>query len=292
MSRLNPHYLHHHTGLEAVVSPPLDLVTAVAWHPQREELLAGTRDGCLVSVDPLMGTREIACDLPEAGALSISPDGTQVALLGRAAPLEIRGLPDGDLQVQVDMQFVGDLWVGWWRGGVAVAGQGLDRRQVVVLDHAGRRRASGELPPGVVVGVDAKGHLMLGRVSSRGARILPLGRGRFDTMPPTSHRLRFGPGGRLIGVAEGGVTIWDQGSGPVTVKTYGVSAAALTPSGQALAIGTRDGGVALVAVGGGALERARPGQTGGHDQAVRVLAFSQRGRWLASVGERIWLWSW
>lgn len=292
MSGLDPHYLHERTGLEAVVSPPVDLVTALAWHPLREELIAATRDGRLVVIDPVMGTREVADDLPEGGALAVSPDGTQVAVLGRGAGLQIRALPGGDLLAAADPRLLGDLWVGWWRGGVAVAGQGLDKREVLVFDHQAKRRAAGELPQGVVVGLDDDRRLVLGRVTGQGADIIPLGKGRFDRTPPTSHRLRFGPGARLIGVAEGGVTVWTRGSAPVTVRTFGVSAAALTPSAEGLAIGTRDGGVALTKLGAGTLDRAHPGRTGGHEQAVRILSFSRRGRWLASVGDRTWLWSW
>ena len=78
MSGMDPHYLHERTGIAAVVSPPVDLVTALGWHPRREELVVATRDGRLVSVDPVLGTRELAGDLPEAGVLAVSPDGEQV----------------------------------------------------------------------------------------------------------------------------------------------------------------------------------------------------------------------
>ena len=292
MSGLDPHYLHERKGLEAVVSPPVDLVSALAWHPRREELVVATRDGRLASVDPVMGTRELARDLPEAGALAISPDGGQVAILGRGSALELRALPTGERLAVVELRFLGDLWVGWWKGGVAAAGQGLDRREVVVMDGEGRRRASGELPPGAIVGVDEEERLVLGRVSSAGPQVVRLGKGRLDRQPPTGHRLRFGPGGRLIGVAEGGGPVWNRGEPPLTVRSFGVSAAALGPDERSLAIGTREGEVALADLGGGPLKRAHPGRTGGHDEAVRVLSFSRRGRWLASVGDRTWLWSW
>jgi len=292
LAGLDPHYLHERSGIAAVVSPPVEAVTALAWHPRREELFAATRDGRLISVDPVMGTRELAKDLPEAGAVAVSPQGDLLAVLGRAGPLEIRDLSDGSCRVQVAMNLLGDLWVGWWKGGVVLSGRDLDHRQVVVLDHKGRRRASGVLPPGVVVGVDADAQPVLGKVTRTGPEIRRLGKGGFSRQPPTSHRLRFGPGGRLVGVAEGGVTVWTPGEPPLTVRSFGVSAATLSNDASALAVGTREGGVAVARLGGDSLERAHPGRTDGHDLAVRILAFSHRGRWLASVGERTWLWSW
>lgn len=291
MTGLDPHYLHEHSGLEAVVSPPVDGVLAAAWHPRREELVVADRDGQLSLVDPVMGTRVIADDLPEAGAIAISRDGERVAVLGRGAPLVVRPLGAGDAHFSVPLALLSDLWVGFFNGGVAVVGQGLEGRELRVFDMAGRPRANAQVPPGVVVGLDADGRLLMGRVTSTGPEVLHIGRGRLSRRKPTSHRLRFGQAGLLFGVAEGGVTVWPRGAPPLTVRMFGVSAAAVSRDGQLLALGTRDGEVALAGLDSGALDRGRPGRTGGHDQPVRSLSFSCRGRWLASVGDRTWLWS-
>jgi len=291
VTSLDPHYLHEQRGLDAVVSPPVDGVVATAWHPRREELHVATKEGELAAVDPVMGTRCYARGLPEAGALALSADGGMVAALGRAGPLQVRSTGDGTLLFSADLALLSDLWVGFFAGGVAAAGQGLESRELRVFDLKGRARATGVLPPGVAVGVDADRHLLVGRVSDAGVEVLRVGRGRLARRQPTGHRLRFGKGGLLYGIADGGVTVWPpSGRAPLTVRMFGVSAAAVDRSGDWVALGTRDGEVALAPVTGGSLDRGHPGRTGGHDQAVRALAFSERGRWLASVGDRTWLW--
>lgn len=293
MGGRDPHYLHERRALEALVSPPVDQASALAWHPRREEMVVASRSGALWSVDPVMGTRCLADDLPEAGALCVAPEGDRVAVLGRGDGLQVRAWPGGERLCEAALPLLGDLQIGFWRGGIFAAGQGMERRELFVLDDRGRRKARGELPPGVVVGLDAERRICLGRVGSQGPEILRLGEGRFRPQEPTSHRLRFAGPGTLLGVAEGGVTVWAPDSPPLTVRAFGVSAAALSPQGTHLALGTREGGVALAGLEGNSpLSRAHPGRTGGHEQAVRALQFSLRGRWLASLAERIWLWSW
>jgi hypothetical protein len=39
------------------------------------------------------------------------------------------------------------------------------------------------------------------------------------------------------------------------------------------------------------LERARPGKVGGHSSAVRAMAFSARGRWLATAADELRVWT-
>ncbi|MCB9777247.1 MAG: hypothetical protein H6742_01620 [Alphaproteobacteria bacterium] len=292
MSGLDPHYRHDRSGLQAVVSPPVDDVCAVAWHPRREELVVAGRAGTLALFDPVMGTRTLADDLPEAGAVAVDGTGERVAILGRGGPLELRTLPGADRIARVEVGLVSSLWVAWWRNGVVVTGKGLDGARILVLDEQGRRRAAGALPDGVVAGVDADGRIVLGRVTSGGPEIHPLGKGRFDRRAPTSHRLRFTGQGRLLGVAEGGVTVWEPDGSSLTVRSFGITSAALSRDEQTVAIGTRDGGVGLAGLQAGSVDRAHPDKTGGHELAVRSVGFSRRGRWLASVGDRLWLWSW
>ena len=76
----------------------------------------------------------------------------------------------------------------------------------------------------------------------------------------------------------------------VTVKLYDVANAALTPDGETLALATRGGGVSVTVARPG-VPRVNPEGVGGHDAPVTGLAFSQKERWLASLAEKVWIWS-
>ena len=287
------HYLHARGGLEAVVSPPVEGATALDWLPQREELVVASNTGQLSLVDPVMGTRTIATGLGEPGAVAVDPEGQAVAVLVRGSGLEIRALSDGAVRGRYKAALFADLWVGWWKGGVAIAGEGLDGRQWCVFDAGGHLLQQGTLPKGACVGVGPKGGLLLGRVSAEGPEVIPLGKGELGPGEPTRHRLRFASGGVLLGVAEGGVTLWRGKSAPSrTVRCYGVTSAQLDPDGQLLAVGTRDGGVAVSLVEADRADKKQIEQKGGHEGAVTSIAFARQGRFLATAGEKkCWLWS-
>ena len=144
------------------------------------------------------------------------------------------------------------------------------------------------------MGVSNRGKLVLGRVTPRGAEVVPLD-APLRNDPPTKHRLRFSSSGVLYGVAEGGVAVWNPTGTTITattVRCYGVSSAALDPAGEWLALGTRDGSVAVTAIGAGRVDRGQPDPQGGHNTPVLDIAFAKRGRWLATAGLRCWIWTW
>lgn len=285
------HYLHDRRDIDPVMSPPIDEARVLDWFPDREELLVGAADGGLYRVDPIMGTRTIADDLDEPGAMAISPDGTKVAVVSRGHGLEVRDLSTGNILYKVMEPLLADLWVGWWEKGVCFAGEGIDGRRALVVDRYGVMRTRLRLPDGAVVGVGRSGGLLLGRVSDLGLEVLPLG----HPMPrrdPTRHRLRFSSSGVVYGIAEGGVTVWLSGGRPPnTIRVHGATSAAVSGDGQKVAIGTRAGGVTLAQTQGDGADRCHPGQTGGHEKPVQTISFSTRGRWFATAGEACWLWS-
>ena len=68
------HYLHERSGLEPVLRPPVKRPTALRWVPKREELIVGTKDGEIVSVDPVLGTRLVAEGLGEIAVIDVHQD--------------------------------------------------------------------------------------------------------------------------------------------------------------------------------------------------------------------------
>jgi hypothetical protein len=77
------HYLHEKSGLEAVLRPPVKHPTALMWVPKREELIVATRDGELVTVDPVLGTRVIVDNIGETAVLDIHQDRKRFLIMSR-----------------------------------------------------------------------------------------------------------------------------------------------------------------------------------------------------------------
>jgi hypothetical protein len=67
--------------------------------------------------------------------------------------------------------------------------------------------------------------------------------------------------------------------------------AAMSGDGRYLAVGTAQGGVAMVDLDD-AESIAHPSVVGVSSSAVQSLAFSERGRWLASGADVLAVWSW
>ena len=105
------HYLHERSGLEAVLRPPVDDPTALAWIPRREELLVGTRAGEVHSVDPVLGTRIVASGIGEPASISVHPDRQRILMVCRNGNWIIQSMrsgliASGDHQMMANMLFI------------------------------------------------------------------------------------------------------------------------------------------------------------------------------------------
>lgn len=293
----NAHFLHEKKGLTGVLSPPIERPRALAWIGRTERLLVATEAGELVEVDPVMGTRVLGESTHDPAALAVSPDGQHFAVVERARGVAVHRCSDGERLASVSLPLLSDIAVCWFElgenhYGVAVAGDDLDgRRAVIMTPDLGRRRIA-KVPRRTAIGAGRKLGLLYARVTAEGLHVASFGQ-PLPPGDPSKHRLRIADGGVIVGVAEGGVTIWRGPSvPPVTIMVYDVSAAALGVDGTRVAVGTRSGEVAFCPVEGGSLMRARPGKVGGHSSAVRAIAFSRRGRWLATAAEELRIWTW
>ncbi|MCB9764160.1 MAG: hypothetical protein H6739_30595 [Alphaproteobacteria bacterium] len=291
------HYQHDKTGLRAVLSPPLERPRAVAWVGRSERLLVATEEGALIEVDPVFGTRNLQVEIQDPAEMAVSPDGKLLALVERGHGVSVHRTGNGECVAQYGFPVLSDISVCWFQLrrdalGIAVAGDDLDGRRVAVMSADLKRRRIARVPRRTAIGTTAEGALVCARVTRDGMHVLPFGR-PLPAGSASKHRLRFGESGAIMGIAEGGVTIWSgPGAAPKTIMVYDVSAATLDPTGDQVSIGTRSGEVAMSEVSSGGMQRARPGKVGGHSSAIRAMAFARKGKWLATASEELRLWTW
>lgn len=283
--RRDAHYLHSRKALEPMLSVPGDAPRCVSWSPDREVLLVADSRGLVQSVEPTYGARRLFEGPSEP--VHVASHGTQVAVLSATGRVEVR---DGgeNPAFTVETGLTGESGLRFWRGGIAVIGESDGQRCVRVYEGTSEVRTV-QVLRGTALGVSADGALLQARSVEREMRVSPLG----DPPPPgepTRHVLRFSHEGRVLGVAEGGATLWHEGQ-PRSARLLDAVSAALCADGRTLALGTGGGLVALVDILAPPSTRAHPPRVAAHSVPVRALAFANKGRWLATVGENCRLWA-
>ncbi|MCB9669767.1 MAG: WD40 repeat domain-containing protein [Alphaproteobacteria bacterium] len=289
------HYLHERSGLEAVLRPPVKQPTALAWVPKREVLIVATRDGELVSVDPVLGTRVITESIGEAGVLALHEDRKRYLTMNRQGGWTV-GTLDGETLINARHTYLGGM-DGFFAGEyVVMLGDEGDGKRTLSIFKEDRRTAHLKLPSRVSATVSANGGLLLLRSTHAGLEVLPLGalkKGRSfqKGMESTMHRLRpSGP--HILGFTSTGIAIWNEKGGqPKSMRLPDLTAGDISHAGEYLGLGTRNGAVALSRIS--SLEkRVHPDLVRAFNSPVTSVAFSQRGRWLATGAEGLRIWSW
>jgi hypothetical protein len=283
------HFLHGARPLDPVISAPIDEPRVVAAIPRDSSFLVATATGTIYRFDPALGTQRLFDARPEPAAMAV--EGGHIALLGRDGVVSVWDLAGTCIREEAT-GLLAQLHVCWWGGGLAVIGDDLSGRRAIVYGRAVRTRA--RVPLRTALGTAADGSLLLARVTDAGLDVVPFGEA-LSQGPSTTHTLRFGAPGPTVtvaGVAPGGVTVWSPGALPVSIRLFDVVNTAVHGDGTCVALATRTGTVAIAAARVGDARRVRPAQVEGHEGPVMGLAFSDRGRWLASVAERCRIWTW
>lgn len=285
----DPHFLHGQRALQALLSPPVEAPATIAWI-DGDQLLVADAAGGLHEVDPVFGTRRVGDTLRSPSRIAVSPAG--VAVADRAGRIEVRDGPEDAVRWTTLTGLVTVQGLGWWRQGLLVVGEDAEARRVLLYRADGRLLARARVARRVGAGITPEGEVFLARSTTAGLSLTPFGE-RLPNGTPTAHRLRVEPSLAVVGVAPVGVTVWPRpGVPPVTVKLHDVTAAALSPDGAVVAMGTRLGQVGVVEVGAPTVARRSPTRVEGHDAPVTAVEFAPRGRRFATVGERCWVWAW
>ncbi len=287
------HYLHERSGLEAVLRPPVKNPTALRWVPRKEELVVATRDGALFSVDPVLGTRTVLEGLGEVAALDVHQDRQRFVTLNRDGRFHV-GTLRGELQHEGRHPFVGGIDVIVAEKHIILVGDEPEHRSMLLvnletLEPTGRVR----LPPRVVPTLSAEGKPLLCRSTDAGLFVIPLGKGHAfpKDLESTAHRLE--PSSSFVlGYTATGICVWGQEGGvPRSMRLPELTAGDISASGEYLGLGTRNGAVALARMDR-IEKRVRPDLVRAFNGPVTSVAFSERGRWLATGAEALRIWSW
>lgn len=291
MAGKDAHFLHDQAPLEAVLVAPVERPRAMSWVGTRELLLVASLDGTIAAVEPAFGTRILFKAAREP--VQISTSGGDVLVLAWDGRLERWSLADNVRIWSVATGLVANQGVRVSPTEIACIGDDADaRREVVVIDLDGEERERIPVPARTALGVGDDATFLLARSTEAGLTVAPLGEPLVDARPATAHTLRFSPAGGVVGVASGGVVVWSSSSGPPrSVRMPDAVNAALHADGRTLALGTREGNVAIADIDAAATARSRPPRVHAHEGPVRMLSFARKGRWLASIGDQCRIWT-
>lgn len=283
------HYLHERNGLEPVLRPPVSHPTALRWVPGREQLIVATRDGQLTSVDPILGTRIVATEVGEAAALDIHPDRKRYLVVARGGGWQVGEL-GGAVLHQGRHNFFGNIDAFFLDEYVVMIGDGADRRMLLIL-AGGEVKARVRLPKGVAALANGK-TLHLCRATQAGLEVVKFGKDvQFSPVPETAHRL-VRAGERILGLTATGLAVWTlAGGAPRSMRMPELTAGHISSDGQLLGLGTRHGAVALSHLDS-IDKRVHPDLVKAFNHPVTSVAFASRGRWLATGGDRLQIWTW
>jgi hypothetical protein len=134
--------------------------------------------------------------------------------------------------------------------------------------------------------------LMLARSTQAGLELVKFGKNaHFSKIPPTAHRL-MRANDRVLGLTSTGLAVWThQGGAPRSMRMPELTAGDVSADGRLVGLGTRHGAVALAHLDH-VDKRVHPDLVKAFNHPVTGVAFSTRGRWLATGGDRLQIWTW
>jgi hypothetical protein len=175
---------------------------------------------------------------------------------------------------------------------LVMAGDAADGRFVLII-AGGRVVARIRVPHRSIPMLGADEKLKLVRSTQAGLRVMPLSRNPTITdEETTAHNLRAYPDS-ILGFTVIGLVVWprDDTGTTVSLRMTDLGVASLSPDGERVAMGTRSGAVAMARLSSPE-ERAKPDLVRAFDGGVKAAEFSPKGRWLATAGDSLVVWTW
>jgi len=287
----NAHYLHTRAGLEPLLRPPVEEPTCLAWLPGAETLLVGNRRGQLFSVDPIMGTAPIASDLGWTDTIAVHPKDDRYAVLNGAGQWTV-GRVGGEVIASGQHAFNRRMSAFFHQDYLVLAGDAIDGRYVLVIAD-GKVAARIRVPHRSIPALDGHGKLVLVRSTTAGVQVCPLSRNpRVTDEESTAHHL-VAYDATILGHTVIGMVVWSRADlhNAVSLRMTDLSVACLSPDGTRAAMGTRSGSVAMARLSAPE-DRAHPELYRAFEGSVKAIEFASKGRWLATAGDHLIVWTW
>ena len=274
-----------HTGLEPVLTAPIERPTAVAWCPRSEVLWVGSPSGLHI-IDRVMGVQSVGRDVGTPTAIAVSPDGTHAVVVNDHGLASVVQRHSASVLARGKTGLVSRIRPFVADGRVYVVGQGTRGMRLLELMTDGVHRVA-KLPAGATAGSSRHGPVV-GRVL--GGHVVLSPPDLVDDDPSDSGYILRMVGPHMLGWTSSGVCAWVDGRDAVTARVRGITACDLDEAGNRVALGTKDGDIAVVDLMS-QRSRREPTLVATSSESVRHVRFSAHGPWLAAVGSRLVVWT-
>ena len=268
-------------------------VSALAWLPGVDELVVATRAGELVRVGSRSGKRLLTRGLGACGLLVVHDDGERLLTLDPQGVWHVRDAVGTSLY-RGEHAFTANPHAFFVGEHVVLVGE-EEQGAALLWFSEGHLVTRVGLPAGTTATPDGRGDVLLCRSTIEGLERLPLGTlqaggGFAEGRTRTSHRLRPSEA-NILGLSSDVVALWSRTGGPPkSMRLPDLVTGCVSHDGRVLAMGTA-GGAIVVARIDELEERMRPDMVRAFDQPVRAVAFSHRGRLLATGADHLRIWS-
>jgi hypothetical protein len=231
--------------------------------------------------------------LGETAVIDVHQDRQRFMAISREGSWII-GTLKGERMFQGQHKFAGSMDGILAEKHALLVGDEPDGRFLLVVSlEDGRVTGRVRLPQRVAPTLSAEGKPLLCRSTDAGLIVIPLGKGHAfpKDLESTAHRLE--PSHQFVlGFTATGICVWGQeGGGSRSMRLPDLTAGDISHDGQYLGLGARNGAVALARMDR-IEKRVKPDLVRAFNGPVTSVAFSERGKWLATGAEALRIWSW